>query len=241
MKSNWSKRPSVRPAQFDSATQHRRAMTGKIKLAQKEIGLSDDDYRAVLFRVTGKISSTACSEAMLSLMLDELKRLGWKAKPKKAVSRVADHPAAKKARALWISLHHLGAFDDPSEAGLETFGRRQLGCTALQWADQGQMYKLIEALKAIGTRHGWDQELTGVERGETAIRVLKIRLCQAILNKLKEKGLAAERWNLAGAAVQLCGFDKGRAYGPMAWDPGEVDGIAKAFGEMLRHGKRKEA
>ena len=39
----------------------RRALIAKIKIAQKELGLDDATYRAVLERVTGKRSCTECS------------------------------------------------------------------------------------------------------------------------------------------------------------------------------------
>jgi hypothetical protein len=82
-------------------------------------------------------------------MIEQMKRQGFT--PKKAASSAADHPFAAKARALWISLYHLGAIDNPSEQGLEAFARRQLQCMKMQWANQAQAYKLIEALKAIAS------------------------------------------------------------------------------------------
>ena len=39
----------------------RRALIAKIKIAQKELGLDDGTYRAVLERVTGMRSCTECS------------------------------------------------------------------------------------------------------------------------------------------------------------------------------------
>lgn len=145
----------------------RRAMLAKVHLAKKELGLADDVYRPLLERVTGFTSSSACTDAQLGRVLDEFKRLGWTprqagANPKKdraphPTSRAADHPSAKKARALWISLHQLGVVRDPSERALEAFAARQLGVERLQWADQGLTYKLIEALKAMAERGGWAQ------------------------------------------------------------------------------------
>ena len=81
-----------------------------------------------------------------------------------------------------VSLHQLGVVRDPSEGALESFGRRQLGVDRLQWADEGQAYRLIEALKAMAERAGWDQNTAGLEPAE-AVAVLKDRLERLIAAK----------------------------------------------------------
>ncbi len=166
----------ARPAQFDAPSQHRRSMIAKIKIAQKVLGLCDDDYRAILLRLTGRTSCTYLSDAQLVIVLNEFKAKGFQPQPRKAPPKAAGHPAAMKARALWISLYHLNAISNPSEKALEAFAVRQLKCERMQWADQGQMYKLIEALKAIGAREGWDQSATNALDASAALRVLKVRL-----------------------------------------------------------------
>lgn len=154
----------------------RRAALVKVQIARKELGLQEDDYRSILERLTGRTSSADCSDAELGRVLDEFRAKGWvpkvvvggKAKvgmaptsagtaPRSIPNRPADHPAAKKARALWLSLWNLGEVRDSSEAALEAFARRQLKVERLQWADQALTYKLIEALKAMAGRAGWDQ------------------------------------------------------------------------------------
>ncbi|WP_194745740.1 regulatory protein GemA [Thermaurantiacus tibetensis] len=125
------------------------------------MGLSREDYEAVIARMTGKSSAGLCSIAELERVVEEMQRLGWRPaapRPARCGARPADHPAARKARALWISLWQLGAVSNRSEAALEAFARRQLGCTRLQWADQAQVFRVTEALKAIGRRHGWDPD-----------------------------------------------------------------------------------
>lgn len=227
----------ARPALYDASSQHRRAMIAKIKIAVKELQICDDDYRAMLARLTGETSAADCTEAGLAAVLNELKDKGFQAQPKKAPPRAADHRPAMKARALWISLHHLGAITNPSERELEAFARRQLKCDRLQWADQGQMFKLIEALKAIGARHGWD--ITGrINGGPPPLKLIKIRLCEAILVKLKAAGYAAETWDLRGAASRIAGFDTGIGKGPIFWSDGELDTLARTFGNLLRNGHR---
>ena len=178
----------------------RRAAVTKVQIARRELDLDDDTYRLMLERLTGQTSSTACTDAQLGRVLDELKAKGWTPKivhssgatPRRAAARSlsapkpADHPVAKKARALWISLWNLAEVVDPSEAALEAFAKRQLGCERLQWADQPLGYRLIEALKAWAERAGWSQSLHKRHQGREVL-VLKQRLFEAQVLKLLDR------------------------------------------------------
>lgn len=214
----------------------RRRMIATVKIAQKELGLVDDDYRQILFDVTGHTSLTECSEGQLARMIERFKSRGWKPAVTKASPkpRPADHPMARKARALWISLHQLGVVENPADEALEAFACRQLGVAKLQWADQSQGYKLIEALKAMGTRAGWDQELIGVPKG-SEVKALRVRLCETILGRLKKLGFAPSHWGIEEAAWQLCGLD--RSLGAAIWDSSHLDLVAKGLGDKLRDAK----
>lgn len=173
----------------------RKMMIAKIQIAKKQLGFDDGDYRAVLERITGKTSTTVMTEAELGLVLDEFARLGWKPAPGKGKSsRRADHPAAKKARALWISLGLLGAIRNSSEAALESFAKRQLKGVRLQWADQQHVYKLIEALKSMAERHDWSQSTVGLL---DAVWTLKLRLCEAIARRLVAEGAVPPTFRIA--------------------------------------------
>lgn len=183
-------------------------MRGAVQAARRQLGLDDDTYRAVLERLTGKTSSKDLNRIQLARVLDELRTKGFQPKViagGKAAARVsrpkpADHPSAKKARALWLSLWELGVVRDPSEQALESFAARQLKCTRLQWADQGHTDKLIEALKAMAERNNWSQDLAGVAanvRGAAAKKArqilhLKLMLICAQLAKLQAAGLLVD-------------------------------------------------
>ncbi len=176
----------------------RRANVAKVQIARKELGMDDVAYRLMLERLTGQTSSADCSDAQLGLVLDEMKAKGWT--PKfvaggrigRRTRPVADHPSAKKARALWLSLWNLGEVRDPSEPALEAFARRQLGVEQLQWADQAQCYKLIEALKAMAERAGWSQDTSGLPRGTDLVKVLKVGLLRLQAKRMGMK-LAIDR------------------------------------------------
>lgn len=232
-------------AKFDGATAHRRSLIGKVHVAKSQLGLDDDTYRQILFDVSGRTSAADCSESHLVAVLKHFEARGFKPKiaastggrrAGKTASRAADHPSARKTRALWISLHHLCAIDNPSEKALEAFARRQLKVEQLQWADQALCYKLVEALKAIAERHGWSQGFSGVQAkwdSAAKVRALKIRLCEAILAKLNAQGLAAADWSLTTAAFRLCGIEAG-AHDIFSMSVEDLDLCARSLGAKLR-------
>lgn len=185
----------------------RRSMIAKINIAWKQLCMDEADYRTGLAEIagpssidkrTGQASLTKCSDAQLGRVLEWLVSKGFR--PVQGQSKsTAVHPMARKARALWISLHHLGAIDNPSERALEAFATRQLKCERLVWANQRDAFRLIEALKAWGVRAGWPE--AGISNAVPIVQ--QASLCQAILAKLKDVGLAQPGWDLKGAAMRL--------------------------------------
>ena len=130
----------------------RRAELAKIHLAKKDLCMSDDDYAAVMLRVSkGRTSSAGELDVReRGQVLEHFKRCGWKPRPRNAgaYSRpvAADSAEARKVRALWLMLHELGQVRDPSERALGSYCKRVLKVDALQWTD-GQIWRLIESLK----------------------------------------------------------------------------------------------
>ncbi|MDE1917642.1 MAG: regulatory protein GemA [Sphingomonadales bacterium] len=214
---------AARSAQFDQTFSHRRSMIAKIQIAKKQLGIDDDDYRHQIREVSGQESLKECSERQLARVLDWLKSKGFKPALRKGA---ASHPMANKARALWISLYHLGAVQNPLEQAFEAFAKRQLGCERLAWARQSDAYRLIEALKAMAVRHGWQQHDRATGKPFQALG-LQISLCDAILLKMKEAGIASESWSIQEAAYDLCGIRTPQT-------AAHYERLAKALGDALR-------
>lgn len=152
----------------------------KIHIAKKELSLDDATYRALLQRVTGRTSSAGLSDVQLDAVLAELKRLGFKPRsraakitPSTPVKRpLAAGAEARKIRALWISLYHLGVISDSAETALAAFVKRQLKIDALQWVRQ-DAYKITEALKSWAARAaGVDWSAYYLGRGNRVEKVL---------------------------------------------------------------------
>lgn len=221
----------AKPAAYDASAQSRRVLIAKVKIAVKDLDMADDDYRHLLFKTTGQMSAADCTEQQLQAMIVQLKQRGFT--PKLARGRSANHPGAGKARALWISLYHLGAIHNGSEQALEAFAARQLKCERLQWADQGQVYKLIEALKAIAERNGWSQSTTDMTPTQ-ALREIKRQLVLAIMAKLVAADLVPADWTMDLAAFRLGGIQYETS--PLFWTPEQFDHVAKMLGKVLRDG-----
>jgi phage gp16-like protein len=224
----------ARPAQFDRSTQHRRGMMAKINIAKSQIGIDEDDYRQAIFDASGQMSLKACSDFQLDKLLNWFKSKGFKPLPRAGAKGVANHPMARKARALWISLYHLGAVHNSAEQALEAFAKRQLGCEKLVWAKQGDAYRLIEALKSMAVRNGWVQHDRATMKPLSPI-ALQESLCGAILIKLKEGKVAHASWTLDQAAVRLCGIETSNTAN--GYTAEHYERLAKALGAVLReHG-----
>lgn len=226
---NIDARDTARPAKFAQSSQHRRSMLAKIHVAKKQLALAEDDYRQILLDEAGVGSAADASEAGLKAVLRRFEGLGFKPLPKKGTPGAAQHPVARKARALWISLYHLGVIENRSEKALEAFAKRQLGCERLVWADQSQGHRLIEALKAMATRGGW--ELHDHAGRPLGVRELQRSLCEAIVAKLKELGEIPADWSLDLAAWRLCGIETG-AEGPTGAEG--YTALATVLGAKLR-------
>lgn len=225
--------PKARPASFDRSTQHRRAMTAKIHVARKQLSLDEDDYRQALLDETGQMSLTTCSDAQLEKFLGWLRAKGFKPLPK---SRAAQHPVARKARALWISLYHLGEVQNPSDQALEAFAKRQLGCDRLVWARQSDGYRLIEALKAMAERAGWPQRGDRAGQAPSSLDLQK-GLCSAIMSRLQKAAAVPEHWAIEDAAFRLCGIDAVQEH-PFTVE--HYARIAGALGKVLRESGGKQ-
>jgi phage gp16-like protein len=121
----------------------------KIHIAIKQLGISDDDYRQLLFNRYKKRSAAKITLHQSWDLLAHFKKLGFQAKPPGAARtfRVPDDPQSRKIRALWITLAHGGAVRNPAESALNKYCKRMVGVEALAFATTGMKSRLIEHLK----------------------------------------------------------------------------------------------
>lgn len=141
---------------------------GAIHVLKAKLRLSDDDYRALLKGLTLKTSSKDMSPAEQQKVRDHMQGLAERAgvvQPTRrrsmpaarfAKSKADATPKERKVWALWHQLGRDGVVRDTSPQALNKWIERQIGVSALVFANGAQLDTLIEALKAWqqrGTTH----------------------------------------------------------------------------------------
>lgn len=89
---------NAKPASFDHSAQHRRGLIAKIHVAKKQLAMSEDDYRQILFDETGRTSLTECSEAAMEKMVARLKAVDSGRCPNRAKVQPAIPWRARRGR-----------------------------------------------------------------------------------------------------------------------------------------------
>lgn len=143
----------------------------------RELAMTDDCYRALILGVSGgrTDSSGVLTPGERQAVIGRLRDLGAGRRGKQrrqdgaaatngrttqTMPPRADSPEALKARALWLALWHLGELADGSEVALAAFAERQTGVAALQWVRGEDASRVIDALKAMCGRAGYQAPAT---------------------------------------------------------------------------------
>jgi hypothetical protein len=145
-------------------------------VAKRDLGLDDDDYRAVISRVTGKTSAKLMSIPEQQRCLAEFRRLGFESGQPRL-----EGPYVKKLQALWLSAYNLGIARSRTDAALIAFAHRQTGIDHVRWVRNGHdAARVIEGLK------GWMAREAGVvwPAGDN-IRAVKLAIIAAQSRKLE--------------------------------------------------------
>ncbi|MEM9734208.1 MAG: regulatory protein GemA [Pseudomonadota bacterium] len=125
------------------------------QVAKKKLGMEDEAYRAMLYRVAGVRSSTLVPHSKRKEVLEELDRLGADTGGNRGPQDRMDGPYAAKLQALWIAGWNLGVVKDRSDKACMNFVRRMTKISHtrfLHQADDGT--KAIETLKQWLARDG---------------------------------------------------------------------------------------
>ena len=132
---------------------NRQAELARIHIAKKELGMSDDDYRAMLFSVTGKSSAGDLTAGQRYQVLDHLKSLQngpapFKGRPHNMDGRTSRDRQLKKIEALLTVGKKPWAYAD-------ILAKRICKVDFIAWVADSDLYKIIAALKKQGQREGW--------------------------------------------------------------------------------------
>lgn len=96
-----------------------------LHVAKREFGLTDEGFRDVLARVTGKRSLKAMTEAERVAVVEDFKSRGFKVRRSKGGSGISKKAYVRKVHALWSSCGRLGVIDDASAKALRSFVAKQ--------------------------------------------------------------------------------------------------------------------
>ena len=133
---------------------------GAIHVLKAKLRLADDDYRALLQGLTLKTSSKDMSPAEQQKVRDHMQSLAermgvvqpTRRRPMPAArfakSKADATPKERKVWALWHQLGRDGVVRDTSPQALNKWVERQVGVSAMVFANGAQLDTLIEALKA---------------------------------------------------------------------------------------------
>lgn len=139
------------------AKQQRRRDLFLIHKGKASLGLSDDDYRALLQTVTGQTSAATLNGAQRRKVLDHLATLGVKTHKK-------PFDQAAKIAWLWKKLDQAQALKDPSRSALLAF----IGRTAGMAVSDPKFLPVAEASKVIEALKAWLNRAQSGKRGHTA-------------------------------------------------------------------------
>ena len=132
-----------------------------IHVLKSKMGLTDDDYRALLMTLTGEISSKDMTDNQQRQVRDHMQSLGERMGVVQATSqrrpltreqfakvKQETRPKERKVWALWNQLARDGVVHNTGTKALNAWVERTVHVSALQFANSAQLDTLIEALKA---------------------------------------------------------------------------------------------
>ena len=131
-----------------------------LAVAKKQLGLSEDEYRAILegqgakVDENGKVSASTLSLCELDETLKYLKRMGFKPsrKPTRAEQTQWRDKQINKAYAIWCALADHGIVKNRSMSALHKYAYRITHKTLMDWATAQELNKVIESLKKWALR-----------------------------------------------------------------------------------------
>ena len=133
-----------------------------LQVGRRELGLDEEDYRALLESVTGARSAKGLSAAKLEAVITAMKGLGFKVKGGAQVngrrsppsSAKVQAPEVRKVRAIWITMYNDGFVRDGSDDALGSYIKRMTasanggaGISRPEWLTSVQAERVLEALK----------------------------------------------------------------------------------------------
>ncbi len=120
------------------------AMMAKIHIAKKELGLDDDTYRDVLWRVTGKRSCKNMLIGELEAVVKDMEASGFKPKAAKQYGKKPN--VIERRQALMGKIEAMLADMNLSWNYAHGMASSMFDIKRLEWLSDNQLYKVTQAL-----------------------------------------------------------------------------------------------
>lgn len=200
-----------------------------IHVLKGQAGLSDPDYRTHLKERFKVVSSKDLSETQAGLLMDDLRGLSGRAAPRSAAKR-ASGKFAPVLQALWLAGYNLGVVENPDDAALLAFVKRQCKVDHDRFLNDGaEAAKAIEALKSwIGREAGFAFGAQAqAERFGVSLKTLNKRIVISAIERLiRVNGLPTFD------AERFAGLE---CFPPVSrCDDAQLDKLAAKMGALLR-------
>ncbi|WP_273790125.1 regulatory protein GemA [Bartonella sp. CM31XJBT] len=199
-----------------------------LHMGKRALGLDDETYRALLYRLTGKQSAKDLSVLEKRLVVAEMKACGFEPNVKRLEGKYA-----KKLQALWIAGWNLGIIRDRSDKALLAFVKRQTGIDHIRFLrDSDDACRAIEALK------GWLQREGGVDWKGKKIQDSWQKMPGYLILCAQWKCLNPDAVFDLGAFHQSVMALSGKALGEM--NGGDFREVMNVWGRKIRKGVKSE-
>lgn len=140
----------------------RNKLIAVIHVAKKQLGLTEDIYRDILFATTEKESLKDMNIDDLNKVIKAFEDQGFKKKSNSkrtgSVRRTKSRHV-KLIRALWISLYQLGEVKNPSENALNAYAKRMTKVDNLHWLPPHKEDSVIASLRDWMKRAGYERPI----------------------------------------------------------------------------------
>lgn len=134
---------------------NRQAELARIHIAKKKLGMSDDDYRTMLYQQTGKESAGKLTARERYIVLDHMKSL--QEGPKKSYPGRPNNMDGQSSRDRQLGkIEALLTVGNKSWGYADSLAQRICGVDFVAWVPDNELYKIITALRKQGERDGWD-------------------------------------------------------------------------------------
>lgn len=112
-----------------------------------ELGLSDEDLHAIVYRETGKESMRQLTQGEVNTLARVLQNLKDGNKPQRRTDEGGNERTTQLRRKIYMLCETLGWNNDPRR--ITGFSKKMFGVDRLEWLTPAQCNKMIEALKKM--------------------------------------------------------------------------------------------